>query len=351
MGMALVGAAPYQAKANDLAALPVATLSTVHQARGPPAEITRSAPQVADARGPPPRLSADEVQRIGQALPDVLIELSSGARVTHGTDPGDFYCEHAFYTSTAAALQPDSSILKNAVGEVLTGFLHVPSDSWTYDGSRTPDQSERHEERRAIVGSAIRGYFEQARSQLDGTFKLLLTGYGAWGGVVNNPSGDFTAHKENIDAAMRHAFGDQLLSPSGTVLRDDDHGESVVRRLSYNIRDPLTGAPTKIIIEATRLPVTDEAINGGPRSLQTRIADFRPHAVLSMGVAGGGDYKAEFHADDGGLVIRDGVQAHDDSQSPRHTHPDNRSLARALHLGRNAIVAPPNVTVPVVPRV
>src|SRR4029077_13594948 len=100
----------------------------------------------------------------------------------------------------------------NDHNEPLTGFLHNPSDSFTYDASTTPVQSERHAERAQVVGATIRGYFEQARDQIgDKPFKMLLTGYGPWGSVVNNPTGDFVAHKENVDAAMKAAFGSALI--------------------------------------------------------------------------------------------------------------------------------------------
>jgi hypothetical protein len=346
LGLSIIGGiSPGKAHAPTLLnhQTPIGSMLDVQRARGPPPLTAQIGERHAEQPGPPPPPPPDVPFTIARepqiSLPDTLLQLPSGIRVTHGTDPGDFYCEHAFFTSTTEAFAKDTSIVRNQFGEVLTGFLHVPSDEFTYDASKTPVQSERHRERRDVVGAAIRGYWEQARAQIgDGPFRMLLTGYGTWDGVVNNPSGDFTKHKENIDAAMLRAFGDSLVSTSGKILRESESGDSVVRRISYNIRNPITGAPNKVIIEAVRLPVTDDAINGSPHSLQARIGDFRPHAVMSMGVSGSGDYKAEFHADDGGLALKDGTQAHDGARTFTRAHPDNRSLARAIHLGSKAPV-------------
>lgn len=286
----------------------------------------------------PATVDTAQVETVRGGLPDVLAQLTSGMTVTHGSDPGDFYCEHAFFTSTHAALEAGSSILRNQSGEVMTGFLHVPSDSFTYDASLTPVQSERHADRQQIVGAAIRGFYEEARGQIDGDFRMLVTGYLQWGGVVNNPTGDFTGHTENIDAAMRAAFGADLLSSTGKAVQTaTDAGGMSRTQLSYQVQDAKApGGVRTVLIDAAQLPVSDHAINGGASSLQRLIEHGKPHAVLSMGVAGGSSaYQAEFHADDGGLRVDVGTgQAqHDDSKSPDRSHPDNYSLARAIHRG------------------
>ena len=269
-----------------------------------------------------------------QGLPDTLFTLSDGAAVTHGSDPGDFYCEHAFYTTTTVARAGGTSILTDKQGEVLTAFLHNPSDDFTYDASKTPVQAERHKDRREIIGAAIRGYYETAKPQIgDGPFRMLITGYGEWGGVVNNPTGDFVAHRENIDAAVQKAFGDSLVDPFGKVLIDKDG----VIELRYRIRDEASGNQRIVRITAAQLAVADEAIDGGPKSLQHLIDKQRPHAVLSMGVAGGSStFLAEFHADNGGLGVKNGKPAHDDSKQPDTNTPDNYSLARALEAAERA---------------
>ncbi len=255
---------------------------------------------------------------------DPLLELPGGARVVHGTDPGDFYCEHAFFTSTTEALRPGSGILRNGHGEPLVGFLHVPHDVYTYDAALRPDQAARHADRRAIVGAALRGFRLQAVGHPAGEpFRVLLTGYAQWGSVVNNPSGDFVTHAENVEAAMECAFGGAL---GGGAIVETQAGRL---RLEFAVRGE-AGEATPFVVVAARLPVTDAAIDGSPGSLQALIADVKPHAVLSLGVAGDPPYRAEFHADDGCLVVEDDRMRHDDEHASTRSHPDNFALARAL---------------------
>lgn len=301
-----------------------------------------------------PATTTPVVQSVRGGLPDTLATLHTGMTVVHGSDPGDFYCEHAFFTTTAAAFRADTSILKNAHGEVLTGFLHVPSDAFTYTTANQAEkvQAERHSERRDIVGAAIRGFYEDARPQLDnnvdgGAFRMLLTGYLQWGSVVDNPTGDFTGHTENVDAAMRRAFGSDLLTREGRVVDTRENAAGMKSTtLEYRVTDAKASNGVRVIfVEAAQLPVTDAAINGGDASLQRLIERGRPHAVMSMGVAGGSAYQAEFHADDGGLRVDGytGAITHDDGKSPSTNHPDNYALGRAIHRGHELIDARPIV--------
>lgn len=262
-------------------------------------------------------------------LPAVLLQ-TGNARVVHGDDPGDFYCEHAFFTSQQAAELATSSVVRNAKGERLVGFLHVPRDAATDHPTPVTDQAGRHKGTRDVVGAALRGMVEDAAGAAGkGPVRVLLTGYLQWGSVQNNPTGDFVSHQENLDAAMANGFGKALLTPVGTrVGGDADH--DVVR---YRVRDPLSGRKREVLIEVRRLPVSDDAIDGGPQSLQTAIAKFGPHAVINMGVHGGADFIAEHHADDGGIDVRNGRQVHDDMQGPRTNLPDNFALPRAIQRG------------------
>src|SRR5688500_3170455 len=99
--------------------------------------------------GPPPR-------RRPPGIPDVLFTTSAGARVGHGTDPGDYYCEHAFFLAQREAAST-ASIDRNHAGEPLVGFLHWPADRWsTRTGNYT--QAERHRSGREVVGAAVRGF-------------------------------------------------------------------------------------------------------------------------------------------------------------------------------------------------
>src|SRR5438067_4611906 len=89
-----------------------------------------------------------------EGLPDVMLKLGNGMTVAHGSDPGDFYCEHCFFTATEAANAPGASVLKDVDGEPLTSFLHNPSDDATSIDAPVADQAARHADRRDVIGAA-----------------------------------------------------------------------------------------------------------------------------------------------------------------------------------------------------
>jgi hypothetical protein len=253
-------------------------------------------------------------------------------KVEHGTDPGDYYCEHALFTQERYA--SEVGILKNAQGEPLVGFLHVPDDSQSSLPPDAPiDADARYQAHRNVVGAAFAGYFDAAKAQVrHGAVRILITGYGPFMGITNNPSGGFVSNQANIDAAMRSGFGDRLLSSSGKLLADRRGGEAEqTLSLEYRVKD---GDKTRtVVIVAERLDVADsEFVQGDPHSLVGAMRSVKPHAMLSMGVHGGGQFLVEHHADDGGLVLDDkGNGKHDDKHSPTIAFLDNYALARAVY--------------------
>lgn len=278
-----------------------------------------------------------------RGLPDTLLQKTTEAgtpvRVQHGDDPGDFYCEHAFYLGQKTANEPGSAVVKNAQGERLVGFLHVPPDSHTNsEPLASIDPAQRHDGMREVVGSAMKGYFDEAAPRVAGDVRMLVTGYERFGSVRNNPTGDFVSNADNITEGLRRSFGDRLLS---------DQPELVDGALRYRVRDE-AGAERRLLVQPKSMPVDDTAISGRDNSLQSAIRDFGPHAVLSMGVAYGTSFRAEFHADDGGLTqAAGGEPVHNDRQDPAINLPDNYSLARAIQRGS----APPPIPVSSLPRV
>ena len=265
-------------------------------------------------------------------VPDTLLDVG-GARVEHGTDPGNFYCEHAFFTLQRFATEV--GIKKNAHGEPLCGFLHVP-----YDGECSApltaaiDLAKRYAGHRRVVGAALLGYFEAAKTKAHDPVKILVTGYGPFQSITNNPSGGFVSHRENIDAAMKHAFGTALIGPKGKLLADRVGGSpDDTLALRYRVNDG--GRVRHIVIVAERLQVADVALdNGDPGSLVGALKAVKPDAALSLGVHGGSSFLAEHHADDGGLVIdAHGRARHDDAKAPSMAFLDNYALARAIHAG------------------
>ena len=265
-------------------------------------------------------------------LPEVLLTTKGGVAVNHGTDPGDFYCEHMFFSAQTSSLKPGSSIVANSEGEKLVGFLHVPRDNWSEGAGGPYTQEQRHGGTREVIGAALRGYFDAAAPQVgNDPVRMLVTGYGAFDSMTDNPTGDFVTHSENLDAAMKHAFGDNLVTPQGKRIA----GEGDDATYQYQVKDPVSGRERSVILEAVRMPVTDDAIDGAsPRSVQKTIDAFKPHAVISMGVnPGGTTYLAEHHADDGGIRNEAGRQVHDGSEGARLNLSDNYSLPRAIFGG------------------
>ncbi len=265
-------------------------------------------------------------------LPDVLLDLGS-TRVVHGDDPGDFYCEHMFYAGQRAAEQ-SATVAKNPQGERLVGFLHVPWDGFTsktfVDGAYA--QKDRHALTRQVIGAALRGYFVDAKAAAGpGPVHMMVTGYGPFSSARDNPTGDFVRHAENIDAAMQHAFGADLLTPTGQDRADSGLPADTYRRV-YKVKDG--GQTREVVVQAQWFPVTDDAIDGQHgRSVQKSIAQFGAHAVVSMGVHSGKEYLAEHHADDGGLRHEAGRLVHDYSRQPQHNLADNYALPRAILQG------------------
>ncbi|HVY60322.1 MAG TPA: hypothetical protein VHF22_01660, partial [Planctomycetota bacterium] len=225
-----------------------------------------------------------------------------------------------------------SSVVKNASGERLVGFLHVPPDDFTETTGAKYAQAARHAGTREVVGAAVRGYFEDAAAAVKkDPVKLLLTGYGPFMSIKDNPTGDFVAHAENIDAALKGAFGADLLTPKGKMTTFPGGGHA----LAYRVRDPKTGKERTLQVGLDKFAVADRTLDPkSARSIEQAIAAFRPNAVLSMGVAGPGAYLAEHHADDGGMdATKSGGFKHDDGAAAKKSFADNYSLARAILRG------------------
>ena len=108
----------------------------------------------------------------------------------------------------------DDGVLKNAAGERLVGFLHVPRDAATDVAAPVTDQATRHAGTREVIGAALRGYVDEAHRAGTEPTRILLTGYGTWGGVLNNPTGDFGADPA---WSLRHPVAYTLIWVVGIV--------------------------------------------------------------------------------------------------------------------------------------
>ena len=213
--------------------------------------------------------------------------LPSGRAVRVSTDAGHFYCNHMLWAISQWAAQPDSSVGRNAHGEPLIGFLHVPGDdATTVAGSVGYARKQAQSELRSVVGAAVLGLVAEAvRAGVVGPVRVLLTGYGNWGLVTDNPTAAFVR-------GLRGAMGPLQL-----------------RRRVFG--------------------VTDTTIDGGALSVQALLARLRPHVVVALGVAvERGDFCVEVRADDSGLHPL-GLR-HLDHAPARVTLADNFAIARAI---------------------
>ncbi|MCK6551427.1 hypothetical protein L6R52_36665, partial [Myxococcota bacterium] len=249
-------------------------------------------------------------------------------------DAGDFYCEHVYFTANEVARAPSSSVVSNASGEPLVGFIHIPEDAAaTRPPPRTTTASElaaRHGRTREVVGAAIAGYVHDvAAARTEGPINVLITGFGTFGSYTNNPSGEFVSNRANLDAAMESAFGARLVGrpPPGA-----DLGQPLTYRVQME-----DGSTREVRVRALALPVSDDALDPArPGSLPHEMATFQPHAVISMGLRPGTQthYDVESRADAGGLR-RDGARrVHDDAARRPDEGYRNRSLERAIEWAR-----------------
>ena len=284
-----------------------------------------SPPSTGDAFAPAPTTPLKGAG--GPADGTEYMKTSSGIPVLSQREAGDFYCEHTCWVLNAEANKPGSSIVKNAEGNALVGFLHLP-------GALDVPGPNRHVATTEVIGAAFRGDIDAVRAQGPKTdpVKVMFTGYGAFQGVDNNPTGDFAANPKNIDAAMRAAYGARLVgagknvsSPAGTVRQ-------------FEVKDA-NGKTFKVQILARKLDVDDTAIDGGPKSLQHLLAKFKPQAAISMGVdPGASTYEVVTRSDHGGMVDVKGKLKHDDAAMKWGQEGDDRvqvndALGKAIAAG------------------
>jgi pyrrolidone-carboxylate peptidase len=305
---------------------------------GAPASDAGDAAAHFDRNAAPSAPDVAPASPIRGGLPEVLLERAE-AKVIHGTDPGDFYCEHMFFCAQKEA-EASGSVVANGGGEKLVGFLHWPWDSQTSGYDTQYDVAERHDGARTVIGAALRGYAIDAAAQTGGPVRLLLTGYGPFGSARNNPTGEFVEHDENLDVALQRAFGAALLTPTGSASPQQGDAAPDVWERGYRV--VIDGEERDLVVRRQKFPVTDVAIDPqGSDSIQGAMRDFEPHGVLSMGVAGGRAFMAEFHADDGGLAGGAAQPRHDDGAPASTNLPDNYALARAIRRGAEPVGVSP----------
>jgi hypothetical protein len=106
----------------------------------------------------------------------------------------------------------------------------------------------------------------------------------------------------------------------------------------YTLQDK-DGKTRNVDVALALLPVSDEAINGGPQSLQRLESDFRPNAVINQGVNPSGTaWQMETRADDGGMRRTGNMSFTEGDQSrTKEWEYENASGANAFKAGQEAI--------------
>ncbi len=317
----------------------------VSKSAGKPAAHTNSAARAAVTKPlpPPPRARAKDsfssqgpsavASPAAAVAPKRYMKAADGTPVVPQQEAGDYYCEHTCWALNDEAKKPTSSVVKDASGKPLAGFLHLP-------GQLDAPGPKRHQATQQVVGAAFRGYTDTIRGQNPKTdpVKLQLTGYGAFPGVADNPTGDFVSDTRNVDAAMRSGFGEAVSVPGKSV------ATPAGRAIEYQVKDAKTGKPYAVQVLAKRLEVSDKAIDSSKGSVQDLLKTFRPQAAISLGVdPGASEFEVVVRADQGKLAHNaDGTLRHDDTavQTPtqqKATEISNDALGQAIAAGDRAV--------------
>ena len=229
--------------------------------------------------------------------------------VRESTDAGAYYCAHLLY-----ALHADipSSVVAPAAAGPLVGFLHVPPDAMTYAGASTVSAAQRHHRLARVVEAALRGYRVLGASLAEGTFRILLSGFDAFGAVEDNPTGAFVHNLDEVARVCASVFG----APAHV---DTEH--NVVHC-----------GPNEV--HCVRFPVDDRVFTqASEHSLRHHLLRTRPHAILAMGVSRDPAFRVETAPNDRGFDDASGNGVHAAARPASNALPPTLALSMAIALG------------------
>lgn len=248
-----------------------------------------------------------------------------GAEVRESLWAGAYYCAHVLWVCSQWARDPESPVERDGEGDPLVGFLHVPADPET-TGDGTRPRRERHARTVRVLACALRGVLDEldALDPRHPDRRVLLTGFGPFAAVVDNPTGDLVTDDETVAAALALALGaPPILLPSLDAgprpLRLHRAGRARVGRLLLDVDDGSL----------------DHRQDG---SLPWALAALEPHAVIAMGVHRASSiYRVELEPTTAGLRLDGAVPRHDRGRPLDARGPLNRALARAIMRGARAL--------------
>ena len=240
-----------------------------------------------------------------------VVAIVAGVPVRTSVNAGSYYCAHAWWTISGWARDAEASAASDLEGDPLVGFLHVPADAET-TGDPAPRAYDRHAALREVVAAALRGWLDH----LPNGGRILLTGFSAFAGVVNNPTGAFAGDLAEVARAV-------ALATDAAASIDERAG--VVRARGVEVTSAV-------------LPVDDRALERGREgSLPELLERVRPHAVLAMGVHRVTDhFRVEVVPTSAGLAIDEGAARHTFEPRPVVRRGDVHALARAIARGASA---------------
>ncbi len=175
-----------------------------------------------------------------ERLPAFPLSLSQNA--------GGYYCEHLLYVLREYAEQPDSGVLRSHKGHPFQTFLHIPLDNFAH----LPDLSTQLKAFDQLQ-KTIEDVLEQYTSQIDmSTFceeeiRVLLTGYGSFGQVTENPAESFVCQEWRAEEIAGQCY---------------------------------RGIPIRV--ETITLPVDDSALDIESGPLRAPLVE-KPHIIISLG--------------------------------------------------------------------
>ena len=199
-------------------------------------------------------------------------------------DAGGYYCEHVYFLA--------SKEVEKSGGKA--HFLHLRKDEISTLKSASSNEvndPSRYVDIVAALEKILRHFRDQKKT------RFLITGFGPFRDIINNPSGQFLQQKALVQNLMHKVFSI----------------ETQMHELGFYAEQ------NNIALFGELLAVSDDALSqNDPRSIQALITKHRPEIVISMGV-GGEEMRAETVASDRNLLKKGARYQHVDDGSPEKT--------------------------------
>lgn len=270
----------------------------------------------------PQNASVEGTPAVGDDTTGSLIVELDGVQVFESFWAGSYYCAHVLWQSSTWARAAGTTVALDAAGDPLVGFLHVPGDPETEQSpdARPRPKRERHARTMRILTWALRGFLKEIAGQPEQ--RILLTGFGRFGDVTSNPTGELVG-----DGALVAA-----------ILRDATDVDPRAHRVDYGVATLEVHEAGPVRLGRLVLDVNDSALDDTcAGSLPFTLARFRPHAVISLGVHRSASmFRVEVQPTTAGLEFQGDRLRHAAGAPTSERLPINLALARAILRGARA---------------